>query len=225
MPDPIMQTMTRSLSQDMRVMTTVSNNVANLHTPGFRRTSTAPAFDAVADVRTAIDQADGALAQTGRSLDLALRGPGFFVVEHAGEARLVRGGAFTLDAARQLRTPQGDPVLGDAGPITLPEGSVTIDAHGGLLAGDGRQFAQLRMVEIVDPTRLRSDGEGRFQYDGETKPWTGVVLQGALEQANVDAATEMVQLMQTTRHVESVQRVINMYDKVLETGINKLGEN
>lgn len=224
MPDPIMQTMVRSLSQDMQTLTTVSNNVANLHTPGFRRTAVAPAFGDTAQLRAFTDQQDGALAQTGRSLDLALRGSGFFVVEHAGESRLVRSGAFTIDQERELRTAQGDAVLGDDGAIVLPEGEITVDGRGGLWAA-GRQFAQLRLVDVADASGLRSDGDGRFQYGGETKPWTGAIVQGALEQSNVDSAQEMVQIMQTTRHVESLQRVINMYDKVLETGINKLGEN
>lgn len=224
MPDPIMQTMIRSLSQDTQALTAVSNNVANLHTPGFRRATVVPAFGESAELRTFTDQGDGALAQTGRSLDLALRGPGFFVVEHAGETRLVRNGAFTIDQERKLRTPQGDLVLGDDGAIVMPEGDVKVDGRGGVWSA-GRQFAQLRLVDVADTSGLRSDGDGRFQYAGATKPWMGAVLQGALEQANVDVAQEMVQIMQTTRHVESVQRVINMYDKVLETGINKLGEN
>lgn len=224
MSDPIMQTMTRSLSQDMQALTTVSNNVANLHTPGFRRTSVAPAFGESAELRAFTDQREGALAQTGRAMDLALQGNGFFVVEHDGESRLVRSGAFLLDQERQLRTIQGDAVLGEEGPIIVPDGNVMADSRG-VLWVDNRQVAQLRLVEVTDAALLRSDGEGRFQYSGEVQAWKGAVLQGALEQSNVDAAQEMVQIMQTTRHVESLQRVINMYDKVLDIGINKLGEN
>jgi flagellar basal-body rod protein FlgF len=50
-------------------------------------------------------------------------------------------------------------------------------------------------------------------------------VQGALERANVDAADEMLRLMETTRHIDSVRRAISTYDQMLDRGINNLGNN
>jgi flagellar basal-body rod protein FlgG len=50
-------------------------------------------------------------------------------------------------------------------------------------------------------------------------------MQGALERSNVDPAEQTVRLMETTRHAESVQRAISIYDKAMGIGINSLGEN
>ena len=75
MTDPV-QAAGRSLSTDVRMLSTISHNVANMGTPGFRGVRTAPAFDAEGGLRTGIDQSDGALAQTGRAFDFEGRGEG-----------------------------------------------------------------------------------------------------------------------------------------------------
>ena len=223
MSDPAIQAVMRSLGQDVKSLTSISNNVANMHTPGYRRSQAIPDFSATEGLRTQVDGREGAMAQTTRPLDLALRGSGFFTVMRGDDRMLTRSGAFSIDQEGMLVTAQGDRVLGDAGPIEMPSGQVRVDAQGGLWA-EGQQFAQLQIIDIADPSRLTPNGLNRYRYDGAEKPWEGAVLQGALEQANVDAADEMVQLMQTTRHVESLQRVISIYDKVLDTGINRLGD-
>lgn len=225
MPDSTLQAVARSLGQDMKVMSNVSNNVANMHTPGFRRTQTIPSFQDVAAGAGVIDQRDGTLSQTTRPLDLALRGPGFFAVQHGDETLLTRSGAFHLDANGVLVTAAGDPVMGDTGPITLtPDMKVRIDAQGQLWS-DTQQVGQLRLVSVADARTLVARGGGLYANGGAEAEWKGSVVQGALEQANVDPADEMVRLMETTRHVESVQRVISIYDKAMDTGINRLGDN
>lgn len=223
MPDTL-QAISRSLSSDVQTLATISHNVANLNTPGYRGVRAVPEFGAQAGLRTAIDQQDGGLAQTARSFDLALRGPGFFVVERDGKALLTRSGAFHIDAEGLLATARGEHVLGVSGPIAIPGGDVRIDAHGGLWAGT-QSLGQLQVVAVADAARLSPAGDGAYAYDGDQVEWTGSVMQGALERANVDPADETIRLMETTRHAESVQRAISIYDKAMDVGINRLGDN
>lgn len=224
MPDTL-QAIARSLGDDVKTLATISHNVANLNTPGYRGVRAVPAFDAQQSLQTAIVQADGGLAQTMRALDLALRGPGFFVVEREGQPALVRSGAFRVDAEGLLVDAAGDRVLGTAGPLAVPEGEpLRVDTNGELWSGL-QPLGQLQIVAVADAALLRPAGAGAYRYDGALAPWTGSVVQGALERANVDPADETVRLMETTRHAESVQRAISIYDKAMDIGINKLGEN
>lgn len=223
MTDPV-QAAGRALSADVQLLSAISHNVANMSTPGFRATRAIPAFDAHAGVRTSIDQSDGALAQTARALDLALRGPGFFAIERDGATLLARGGSFRVDSEGWLVTQHGDRVLGISGPIAVPAGTLRVDGNGALHV-DGAEIGQLQLTAVADPAALRPMGEGAYRYEGDTVEWKGQLVQGALEQANVDAADETIRLMETTRHAESVQRAIAIYDKAMDSGINQLGKD
>jgi flagellar basal-body rod protein FlgF len=223
MPNTI-QAMSRSLSIDVQVLGTISHNVANLNTPGYRAVRAIPEFDKSTGLRTALDLQDGSISQTDRSLDLALHGPGFFVVERDGKALLTRAGAFHLDMDGQLLTTRGDRVLGNSGPLTLPTADVQVDAHGEIWAGQ-QSMGRLQVITVADLAGLRPAGDGAYVYEGEQAEWTGSMSQGAIEHANVDAADETIRLMETTRHAESVQRAISIYDKAMDVGINHLGDN
>ncbi|MFA6985154.1 MAG: flagellar basal body rod C-terminal domain-containing protein, partial [Arenimonas sp.] len=117
----------------------------------------------------------------------------------------------------------GDRVLGVAGELTLEKEAVRIDDKGQIWAGE-QSLGQLKLVTVADPARL-VPVDGGFRYDGELGEWKGKVQQGAIEHTNVNVADESIRLMELTRHVESVQRAISIYDKAMDTGINRLGEN
>lgn len=223
MSDPI-EAVSSSLRNDIRALAEISQNVANLQTPGFRALRSIPDFAKVAGVGRQVEQSDGALQATGRQLDLALRGPGFFVIDHHGSQRLTRSGAFTLNSEYQLTTMSGDIVLGEDGPITMRGSVFTIDPNG-RVESDGKPIAQLQLITVADGSLLNPTGGNTYSYDGELRPWAGRLMQGALEGANVDPAEETVRLIETTRHAESMQKVISIYDQVLENGIKQIGSN
>jgi flagellar basal-body rod protein FlgF len=77
-----------------------------------------------------LDLAQGQISQTGKELDVALAGRGFFAVQTPDGVRYTRDGSFQRSADGTLVSAQGYPVLGQGGPITLPAGAVTIDSHG-----------------------------------------------------------------------------------------------
>jgi flagellar basal-body rod protein FlgF len=223
----VIQSVARALSADIQGINTVSHNVANLNTPGFQGVRALPDFGAAAGLQhtdaRAVELADGPLKQTQRPLDLALRGDGFFVIERDGQTLLTRSGRFMRDAEGRLTTTQGDRVLADTGTLSLPEGPIRIERDGQVLV-DGKLLATLSIVDVAEPLRLQPV-DGGYRYDGTTRPWSGSLQQGAIEQSNVDAAAETLRLVELTRHAESVQRVISIYDRTLETGINRLGDN
>lgn len=217
----------RSLRADIATLDTISHNVANTSTPGFRAERSVPGFQAQVDGRSAagvaIDQRDGTVSATGHPLDLALRGQGFFVIQRGEQTLLARSGSFRLDGEGRLVTASGDLVIGDGGPIQLDSDAVRVDEQGRLWSGE-HALGQLRLTAAADPSRLAPAG-GAFQYDGALAPFAGTVKQGVLEHANVDVAQESIRLMELTRHVESVQRAISIYDKAMDTGINRIGDN
>jgi flagellar basal-body rod protein FlgF len=223
-----LQAIARSLSADVKTLSTISNNVANMHTPGYRGMRAIPEFSETVGrdvvMGTALDQRDGVLAQTNNDLDIALRGPGFFVVERDGKMLLARAGAFRTDAEGRLVTVGGDVAIGYSGAIQMPTGKVRFERDGQIFVGD-QGVGQLQIVAVADPSRLQSAGNGAYAYDGDLAEWKGSLIQGAIERANVDAAEETVRLMETTRHAESVQRAISIYDKAMDTGINQIGGN
>jgi len=219
-----LQAISRSLGADVKTLATISQNAANAHTPGYRTTRAAPDFAAQAGLRTALDQRDGGLMQTTRTLDLALRGPGFFVVERDAKLLLARSGAFRLDQEGTLVTATGDRVQGASGAMVVPAADVRVDADGQVWSGT-QNVGQLRIVSVADASGITAAGDGVYDYGGDLAPWSGSVVQGALERANVDAADEMLRLMETTRHVEAVRRAMSTYDEMMSAGINRLGDN
>ncbi|MET4571979.1 flagellar basal-body rod protein FlgF [Stenotrophomonas rhizophila] len=225
-----LQALGRQLGTDVDTLASISRNVANLQTPGYRAERMSGDFATRAGLAALPDQRNGSLAQTGRSLDLALRGPGFFVVERQGQQLLARSGSFRLDADGSLVTQHGDQVLGQSGPISIDARRLTADmplrvqADGQLWAGQ-EALGQLQVVAVAEPLQLRSMGNGAYRYDGLPGQWQGSVVQGAVEQANVDPADEMLRLMELTRHVDAVRRAMSTYDQMLDAGINKIGEN
>ncbi len=217
------QAISRALNADIQGINAVSHNVANLNTPGFQGVRAVPDFAASTGLNRHVQLGDGPLKLTQRPLDLALRGNGFFVVQREGQVLLTRAGQFVRAADGRLVTISGDPVMTDGGDLVLPDGELRIDSRGAIWSQDS-QIAQLLVVDVADPARLQA-APGGYRYDGGFVEWTGSVQQGATEQSNVDAAEQTLRLIELTRHAESVQRVISIYDRTLDTGINRIGDN
>ncbi len=137
-PSPI-----RAAGQALRVLEqrqqVSAHNLANASTPGFRadRIFTLPGLEGEGPVaEQARTVSPGPVSPTGRPLDLALEGEGFFVVRTPEGERLTRHGSFHLDADRRLVDSAGHPVQGEGGDLFLPEGNPVFDDRGGLHVGD-----------------------------------------------------------------------------------------
>lgn len=216
----------RYLANDVEALDVLSQNIANMHTAGYRAERLATDFrTGLLENTPTLDLADGSLSTTRHPLDLAIRGPGFFVVDVNGQTMLTRNGQFHIDSDQQLVDAAGHPVQGQSGAITLNHTNVHIDAAGAITDGSD-DVDTLRIVNVDKPNMLRDMGDGLYSYSGnDDGQFIGRIQQGALEQSNVDPGEEMVRLMALSRHAQSVQRAIQAYDAALQEGINHLGDN
>jgi flagellar basal-body rod protein FlgF len=194
-----------------------------------------------------LDNRPGTLRSTGESLDVALSGPGYFEVSTDKGPAYTRQGNFRLDARGRLVTAQGYPVMGRGGEIYLNGGHPVIDGtgnvyenakaaqaaangqlaiHGGV--ADTQAVAQLKVVAFDQPQHVQRLGDGLMAVDGDStsslKDSDIQVRQGYLENSNVSTMREMVDLMQTMRHFESMQKVAMGYDDITGQAIRKLGD-
>jgi flagellar basal-body rod protein FlgF len=244
----------QSMHQDMRNLDQIAMNLANVITPGYKRqiTVSRPFADVVADLQhtngteTATagameripagstealpDMRAGALKATAAKLDLAIEGEGFFEVATNDGPAYTRQGSFRLDARGRLVNSQGFPVMGSNGEIALAHGAPTIDMAGNVFDADTADptalAGQIKVVRFSDSRTMQPLGNGLFSASAGSSlvPADGQVRQGYLETSNVSTTAEMVQLMQTMRHFESVQKAVQGYDELVGTAIHKLGE-
>lgn len=179
------------------------------------------------------DARPGTLKSTGQSLDVALTTPGFFEISTEAGLAYTRQGSWQLDARGRLVTAQGNPVMGQGGEIVLTRPNPVIDAAGQVFEskpGGGAEatpVAQLKVVQFDNAKNLGRMGDGLLNTDQTPTqlPDSEVQLrQGFLENSNVSSMQEMVQLIQSMRHFESMQRVALGYDEMIGGAVRKLGE-
>jgi flagellar basal-body rod protein FlgF len=183
----------------------------------------------------------GALKSTGQALDVALTGAGYFEVQTQAGPAYTRQGSFHVDGQGRLVTAQGLPVMGKGGEIYLNTNHPVIDGAGNVYESEitadtpgadrrsahPQAVAQLKVVQVDDPKALQRLGEGLMTSDGTfsvMKDADFEVRQGFLKASNVSSMQEMVQLMQTMRHFESMQKVALGYDDMTSQAVRKLGD-
>jgi len=209
----------------------VANNLANLGTAGYRAQQATfrslltgggtvawnPLNAAVNDFGvlggSRIDRASGSLAATGNPLDMAVAGTGFFVVQSGANQVYTRNGSFHATPTGQLVTGQGDAVLGEQGPITLPSGAVAVSSDG-TVSVDGAVVEKLRLAEFAPDTSLNALGNANYSAPpGSALPAaTSSVRQGMLEDSNVSPVESVVQLISIQRNAEMMQRALTLFD-------------
>lgn len=172
----------------------------------------------------------GDYVETGNELDLVIEGRGFFQVRLPdGEIAYTRGGAFHLDQDGSIVTASGDPldpqitVPNDALKMSVArDGTVSVDLPN---QNEAQQVGQIELVNFVNPAGLNSIGRNLFlptASSGDpitTVPGddgTGELLQGFLEQSNVNIVKEMVNLIVSQRAYESSSRVVRTADQMYQ---------
>lgn len=178
----------------------------------------------------------GPMMTTGNSLDIAVQGEGWILVQDRnGEPALTRRGDLRTDSNGLLRTGNGLPVLGDAGPIAIPPyRDVTIGSDGTLSVvplGQGPQAqAVLDRIVLVLPENdaLERGPDGLFRMaDGSVPPSdAGVQLvSGALEASNVNMAGALVEMVSLSREFEMQTRMLRVADENSEISARLLRFN
>lgn len=219
------------LAAQTQALELVANNLANLGTSGYRGQQSTfrslvagagsvagnPLNIAVNDFGvlggSRIDLTPGSLAATGNPLDLGVAGSGFFAVQSAGGIVYTRNGGFHVTPAGQLVTAQGDTVLGEQGPMTLPNGAVAVSADG-TISVNGVVVGKLRLAEFAPDASLRAVGNALYAApEGSALPAaSSSIRQGMLEDSNVSPVESVVQLITVERNAEMMQRALTLFD-------------
>lgn len=167
-----------------------------------------------------LDFTQGSISSTGRALDVAIEGEGFFVINTVGRGEVyTRNGQFLTNANRQIVTSRGELVAGEGGPLTIPGDvplqQVTIGNDGTVSAGM-QSIGKLRVVTFDDVKSLLPQGGSTFASPVEMrpKPATNIAVhQGFVEGSNVSAIDQLVKLIQVTRLYEAGVKSINKQDE------------
>lgn len=242
----ILSVVSVALQADQTRLEQASINAANASTPGYRRGSVASlAFEQVMDsvqqgeplskawqrpnavLQRTIDFTPAALMQTGRPLDVAVEGDGFIALTDGQRRWLTRAAALSVAPSGELVGPRGLRVVSDAGELRPGvEQDVTILADGSVQVG-GRAIGRIQILWPDDAKAMATNDGVLFEVGEqvtESAAGKAVLRPGFLEGSNTHQLKEMLGVMETVRHFESLIRLAQGYDEVMGRTIQKLGE-
>lgn len=227
----------RGLAREMQA---VANNIANASTTGFRRESVifSEHVKRLDEAGTILSMASanarqihfdqGVTAATGGTFDFAIEGEGFFLVQSPEGPAMTRAGSFTPNAEGELVTPDGFALLDEGGaPIAIPPGAGAIKlAPDGTLSADGAPIGQIGLVIPLNPENLSRRGAMLILAEDGTEPVEEPrILQGYLEQSNVDPITEVARMIEVQRAYEAGQSFLEREDERIRAVVQTLGNN
>ncbi len=211
----------------------IASNLAHLNTPGHRKMfmtfversgteggveGTRPGM--LVEKQSADFTSEGLLQPTGRNLDLALRGDGFFTYQGAEEKIYSRDGIVHVNIeTNELVNRDGLPLLGEGGPIAV-EGFADdiIVTPDGFLMMEDQEIGKLDITKFDDNQLLESESQVYFRKGkAEASPSDNFrVQQGVRELSNANAVTELVSMIVGSRHFEASQRAIRMISDAIQ---------
>lgn len=211
----------------LKEIQSVANNIANISTTGFRREGVVFAemiealpIEGGSVAMTAArarytEDLQGSLVETGGAYDLAIEGDGYFTVMTADGERLTRAGAFTRNAEGELVNPDGRQLLDEGGgPIVIPFEARDVGiAADGTVSVDGNPVARIGLVSVEDQTQLFRESGVLFRAESGVEPLEdGRVVQGFLEQSNVNPVAEIARMIEVQRAYEYGQKLMDQED-------------
>jgi flagellar basal-body rod protein FlgG len=216
----------------------IGNNLVNAETPGFRsermvfttfrhelmirQEAFSRTFIGDADPISLVDDVvtlhqSGIYQDTGFAFDLAIDGPGYFMVQGNGtQPYVTRNGQFNMDAEGYLILPNFGRVLDQEGEPILVKNAQFKIANDGTVANEaGKRIATLAIVspQLVDDLTRLENGMYQLRQGAEAEPSEGFrVVQGVLERSNVDYNMEMTTLLEAQRAFQSCSSALQMID-------------
>lgn len=201
----------------------IASDLANVGTAGYKSERTAT-FAAERDFATALQSAvdvaaggtrtdlrPGTISSTGRTLDVAIDGEGFFAVETPQGVRYTRSGNFTRRADGVLSTVDGEPVLNaERQRITLGAGTLAVEPDGTIRVAEA-PAGRIQVWRIDERDLIRETGS-RFRPAAGVTPSAAdtMLVPESLEQANVSMVDRMVSLTEVTRTFEALQKGVSV---------------
>ncbi len=247
------------MEAQMHQMETISNNLANVNTAGFKKTRTEfqdllyetlqePGANTSATTQAPIgiqrgmgvkvsgtqrNFEMGTPNQTGRDLDMMVRGEGFFTIQLPnGQFAYKRDGTFYKSANGRVETIEGYPLQPE---IIVPPNSKKIeiaeDGNVSVVINDNERapVGQIQIASFINPSGLKATGKNIYvETEGSGRPFVGIpgqerlgsLMQGFLESSNVDVVREMTDMISTQRAFEMNSKVIQSVDQMLQHTVN-----
>lgn len=253
--NPSLRTSASGMMAQQRMIDVIANNLANVNTTGYKRSRVAfqdvlyetvqgaelvnyQGTEVVAPIQIGKGvrvasvlrlHGQGAAALTGRNLDLAIEGDGFFAVERPdGTVGYTRDGSFTLSESGTLVSSNGYLLLPG---ITLPPDAtgVAVSANGivSVTVGDvanSIEVGQIELARFLNPSGLFSVGENLYTETYASGPpmvglaqegGFGRIIQGALETSNVEIVQEMTDMIAAQRAYELNAKAIQVGEDMM----------
>jgi flagellar basal-body rod protein FlgF len=245
--DPLLVTAAGALRNHTEALEITANNLANQGTSGFRANRSAYSqiwsevqaqmlgaeseltpFAVATTDEVWIDFQAGSLVTTNNETDVAIHGDGFLVVNTPRGSRLTRSGDLHVSPQGQLVTAEGFKLeTTTAQPYRIePRLPIEIKANGTVLQ-NGTELATLRFVQPSAPKSLVKDGSNLFRSPEPSEQWktaSGSIWQGKLERSNFEATEGTVQLVELMRHVEMMQKAIQMGGEMNRRSVEELAK-
>lgn len=222
-----------------RRLTTIADNMANSSTVGYRSTGVkfedlvsgsggnSVAFVSSGD--TYIANVSGSMRETGNPLDFAIQGDAWFAIETPQGTVMTRDGRFSMRTTGELVTLNGHPVL-DAGgaPLQLdPLGGPPEAGADGMLRQNGRQVGAVGLFTFTPGLNFTRFGNSGIIPEGRPEPIVDRqavgVAQGFVEDSNVNAVKEMMELIQVQRAFDQVTALMRDSEEAMDNSIRTLG--
>jgi flagellar basal-body rod protein FlgF len=228
MDNPGYATLTRQTGL-LKEMQVVANNIANMASTGYRREGVVfsefvkaldPAHDSLSMAAARAhftSDIQGALTQTGRPLDLAVEGRGYFLIQTPEGQMLTRAGNFLRDSEGNVVTSDGMQLLdsGGAAVAVPPDAAIISVASDGTLSADGIPTAEIGLWLAPGPGTTERRAGSRFAVDGAPVPaeeGSGRIVAGFLESSNVSPVAEVARMIEVQRTYELGQNFLDRED-------------
>ncbi|GLQ07400.1 flagellar basal-body rod protein FlgF [Sneathiella chinensis] len=208
-----------------RQLDIVANNLANQNTTGFKGSQ--PLFEEflikeqtahtkmsyVQDFGLYTDVRQGVIQNTGRTLDVAINGDGYFTIETDAGLRYTRNGNFKLDPDGNIVTTAGDLLVDEDGQpiqVNLEFKELEIAPDGTITTAPG-QTQKLEMITFENQQNLKAVGNGYYNAGDEAPLPTqdARLLQGSLEKSNVNPILEMTSMIEVMRSYQAAQKLLD----------------
>lgn len=205
---------TTGLNAMTQKMNTISDNVANVNTEGFKQEKVAfkPFLNEINGAVSAgkyVDFSAGGQKETGRAYDFAINGDAFFTVKTDQGDRYIRNGSFNCDASGYLTDRNGNRISGVSGDVKMV---------------DGKPDQKFALAAVTNKETLVRQGEG-FMAAAQTEisPADYEVKQGRLETSNVDLIYNVSEMIVTSRNYALNTRMLMSMDEMMKKAANDIG--
>lgn len=230
----------------------MSNNVANVNTAGYKSQATQQTsfgeyllsrISSLSNVAASnigtgsymtvnsgqyTDFSQGSLEKTGRNVDMAIQGDGFFLVQSDANGQvLTRNGQFEINETGNLILPGVGNVLNSNGQPVMVNSSDFALSFDGKIMENGVETQALYIANVLNKNDLKEVGTGFFQTQNGFQPAganTFTTIQGSIEKSNTDMTDEMSQMISRQNNFQSCAQVLKIYDRINEISANQVGK-